>query len=76
MTPMTLIEEVRARRLPSPKTRRAIRLAAGVSQARMAAEMEVHRQTLIRWETGAIEPQGSNRERYAALLGALRQVSS
>lgn len=73
---MTLIEEVRASRLPSPKTRRAIRLAAGVSQVRMAAELGVHRATVIRWENGEQEPSGDARTRYAQLLVGLREVTS
>ena len=76
MAGMTLIEEIQARRLPSPKTRRAIRLAADVSQARMAAELGVHRITLIRWENGTSKPHGASGERYARLLAALRQVSA
>ena len=73
---MALIDEVRARRLPSRQARRAIRLAAGVSQTRLAEELGVHRQTLIRWENGTHEPQGEPRERYARLLDDLRQASS
>ena len=73
---MTLIDEVRARRLPSAKTRRAIRLAAGVSQSRMAEELGVHRLTFVRWESGEHEPRGENRERYAELLASLRQVTA
>ena len=72
---MTLIEEVRARHLPAVKMRRAIRLAAGVSQVRMAAELGVHRLTLVRWENGTIEPRGDNRAHYASLLAQLQQVS-
>lgn len=72
---MTLIDEVRARQLPSAKTCRAIRLAAGVSQTRMAAELGVHRVTLLRWENGVQEPRGESRERYAQLLAGLREVA-
>lgn len=72
---MRLIEEIRARQLPSAKTRRAIRLAAGVSQTRMAAELGVHRLTLVRWENGTAEPREGSRERYARLLAELREVS-
>ncbi len=71
---MSLIDEVRARQLPPAKTRRAIRRKAGVSQVRMAAELDVHRLTFIRWENGTIEPRGGNRERHARLLAELRQV--
>lgn len=73
---MTLIDEVRASRLPSAKTRRAIRLAAGVPVDRMAAELQVHRTTLIRWENGAQEPRSDARTRYARLLNELRAVTS
>lgn len=72
---MNLIEEVRARQLPAVKVRRAIRLAAGVSQVRMAAELGIHRLTFVRWEKGSIEPRGDNRERYARLLAELQQVA-
>jgi HTH-type transcriptional regulator/antitoxin MqsA len=73
---MTLIDEVRAWRLPSVKTRRAIRLAAGVSQSRMAEELGVHRLTFVRWESGKHEPRGENRKQYAELLVSLRQVTA
>jgi DNA-binding transcriptional regulator YiaG len=73
---MTLIEEVLAQRLPPVKVRRAIRLAAGVSQVRLAAELDIHRLTLIRWENGTIEPRGDNRARYARLLADLQQATS
>ena len=62
--------------LPPAKTRRAIRLAAGVSQVRMAAELGINRVTFIRWENAAMEPRGENAERYARLLTGLAQVSS
>jgi DNA-binding transcriptional regulator YiaG len=73
---MTLIDEVRSRRLPPSGVRRAIRLAAGVSQVRMASELGVHRLTFVRWETGVHEPRGESRERYARLLAELQQASS
>lgn len=73
---MTLIEEVRARQLPPLKLRRAVRLAAGVSQMRMATELGVHRLTFIRWENGTHEPRGESRARYAQLLAELQQVSA
>jgi DNA-binding XRE family transcriptional regulator len=73
---MTLIDEVIARRLPSVRTRRAIRLAAGVSQVRMAAELGVHRLTLISWENGTHQPRGNSAERYARLLDDLKQAAS
>jgi DNA-binding transcriptional regulator YiaG len=71
---MTLIEEIQARRLPPAQTRRAIRLAAGVSQVRMAAELGVHRLTFVRWENGTHQPKGDAGERYARLLSELAKV--
>lgn len=50
-------------------------MAAGVSQVRLAAELRVHRATLIRWENGDQEPRGDARERYARLLAELREVA-
>jgi len=58
MAGMTLIDELQQRRrLPPVAMRRAIRVAANVSQARMARELDVHRITLIRWENGTCEPK-------------------
>jgi DNA-binding XRE family transcriptional regulator len=72
---MTLIDAVRARRLPPPEKRREIRRNAHVSQGRMARELGVHRVTLIRWEEGTYEPNDEHRERYAQLLAQLRRVA-
>jgi DNA-binding XRE family transcriptional regulator len=72
---MTLIDEIQARRLPPVRQRRAIRLDAGVSQIRMAAELGVHRSTFIRWETGTQEPKGESAQRYARLLADLERVA-
>lgn len=67
-----LIAEVRAhRRLPKPAEARAIRLAAGVAQTRLAGELGVNRVTLARWERGTRRPRGRLLERYVALLEAL-----
>lgn len=72
---MTLIDEVRrARTLPPPHAARQIRLAAGVSQERLAAELGVHRMTVVRWETGERAPRGLQRAAYAQLLGDLQSV--
>lgn len=71
---MTLLEEVRAsHRMPSPAAARLIRVTAGVSQERLAAELGVHRMTVHRWEAGERKPRGHIRARYAALLQALQQ---
>ncbi len=72
-----LTDEVRrARSLPGPALARAIREAAGVSQVRLAAELGVHRVTVVRWETGERAPSGRLRAAYATLLAELREVSA
>jgi DNA-binding transcriptional regulator YiaG len=71
-----LVDEVRrARSLPRPAMARAIREAAGVSQARLAAELGVHRMTVVRWESGMRSPRSDQRTAYAALLAELQQVA-
>jgi transcriptional regulator with XRE-family HTH domain len=71
-----IVEEVRlARRLPSPRMRKQIRVDAGVSQTRMAAELGVDRVTLARWETpGDRTPRGELLEPYSDLLGRLQEL--
>jgi transcriptional regulator with XRE-family HTH domain len=72
-----LIEEVRAaRKLPPPSMARAIRLAADVSQERIAAELGVHRVTIARWEMGTRRPRGQLRIAYADLLQQLQETTS
>jgi DNA-binding transcriptional regulator YiaG len=64
-----LVSEVRtARRLPPPERARAIRVAAGVSQQRLADELGVHWTTLARWERGERQPRPKQRVAYAELL--------
>lgn len=72
---MELLDQVRlSRRMPPPAMARAIRTSAGVSQERLAAELGVHRLTVIRWETGRCVPRGEVRARYAALLTELQRA--
>ena len=66
-----LIKEIRHRHLTSPTVARAIRIRAGVTQARLAKELRVARVTISRWESGARRPTGRNCLRYAALLNRL-----
>jgi len=69
-----LLAEVKeARRLPPPAAAKGIRTRAGVSQARLAAELEVHRVTVARWESGLRQPRGALRAAYAALLLELQK---
>jgi DNA-binding transcriptional regulator YiaG len=72
-----LVDQVRlARRLPSPRIARAIREEAGVSQVALAAELGVHRVTLVRWESGTRRPRGKTLAAYVALLDQLREVTA
>lgn len=71
-----LLEVARARRaLPSPAMARAIREAAGVTQAEVAAELDVAPLTVYRWETGRRRPRGEHLLAYSELLGRLREVA-
>jgi DNA-binding XRE family transcriptional regulator len=54
--------------LPGPEVRRRIRVAAGIARARLATELGVHLQTVVRWEAGTREPRGELRVAYARLL--------
>lgn len=72
-----LLEEVRrARTLPPPAVAAAIRRSAGVTQARLADELGVHRMTVHRWESGERHPRGTRRAAYAQLLADLQMVAS
>jgi len=56
--------------LPSPKERRRLREAKSLTQADIAAEVGVTRETVRSWETGRTTPRGRKLEAYANLLGA------
>ncbi|MCW2496581.1 helix-turn-helix transcriptional regulator [Jatrophihabitans sp.] len=72
-----LLEEVRARhRAFLPEVAKAIRIAAGVSQPRLAAELGVHPMTVYRWEAGTRTPTSSHLVAYVDLLEQLRAVSA
>jgi transcriptional regulator with XRE-family HTH domain len=74
---MALLEELEALdiRLPEPARRKAIRRAAGITHDRIAAELGVHRLTVLRWEKGTSEPGFRVRARYAELLRAMERVA-
>jgi DNA-binding transcriptional regulator YiaG len=68
----TLLAEVQAEQaLPAPDACREIRRSAGVSQARLAAELGVAELTVSRWEHGTRKPRGEMRRAYARLLAEL-----
>lgn len=72
-----LLDEVtKAKRLPSPEMRKAIRREAGVSQTRLAAELGIDRVTLARWESGGRTPRGDLLMKYSDLLTELQGIAS
>jgi DNA-binding transcriptional regulator YiaG len=69
---LALDEEAALRHLlPPPAERRAIRLAAGVAAARVAAELGVTGQCVRWWERGRSEPSAVNLAAYVAVLARL-----
>ena len=66
-------EVLAARRLPPPAVQKAILQAAGVSQARVANELGVHRVSVARWLGGSRRPRGEMRQRYQELLEELQR---
>ena len=66
-------EVLAARRLPPPAVAKAVRQGAGVSQARMATALGVHRVSVARYESGARKPRGELRLRYMELLEELQR---
>ncbi len=72
----SLLDEVRTRpKLPAPGMAKAIRRAAGVTQARLAVELNVHPVTLSRWETGVRKPQGTDLTCWMAMLAELAEAT-
>lgn len=62
------------RRLPPPKIRRAIREAVGATQADIADELGIHRETVSRWESGERTPRGEKLVHYVELLDRLQRT--
>ncbi|MET9493205.1 sigma factor-like helix-turn-helix DNA-binding protein [Streptomyces sp. NPDC006552] len=54
--------------LPTPKERRRLREAKSLTQAQLAAQLGVTRETLRAWESGRTSPGGLKRESYTRLL--------
>jgi len=59
--------------LPPPKERRRLREAGSLTQAQVATEVGVSRETVRSWETGRTTPRGRKREAYAKLLNSLSE---
>lgn len=66
-----MIEELAWMRRLGPAGRRALRQAAGVTQAEIAAEVGVSRAAVCRWESGKRTPRGGPARTYARLLRTL-----
>lgn len=60
------------RSLPALNERRRLRVSARLSRAELAEAIHVSEKTIARWERDERTPQGSNAERYAAALHAIR----
>jgi transcriptional regulator with XRE-family HTH domain len=63
------------RKLPPPKVRRAIRLAAGASQADVGEVVGVTRQSVSLWEAGSRTPRGGHLDAYLDVLRTLRDLA-
>lgn len=66
-----LLQQVGYERRFRPERAKAIREAVGVSQQRLADELEVDRVTIARWESGDRTPRPESLVRYLDLLDRL-----
>ena len=62
--------------LPPVEERRAIRKAAGVTQAGLAHALDVNFAAVSHWENGRTTPRGRNRRAYAAALDQMRGMAA
>lgn len=62
------MDALRRRDLTRPPISIVIRRKAGATQADIAEELRVLRETVARWEAGTRHPRGELRDRYAQLL--------
>ncbi len=77
MTLRPITDALRLRRaLPEPKTRRTLRVAAGITQSEVAEAVGVSRGAVCRWEAGSREPRGRTRRQYAEVLALLARETS
>ena len=65
---------LRARSLPAPAERRAIRKRAGLPTSAIASAVGVSRQAVGMWEKGLRFPTGSRLDRYLRVLQQLRDL--
>ena len=71
----SLVDRLRATRLPPPYERRAIRKRAGASLEDVAAALGVQKMTVSRWERGTREPWPKHLTAYICLLEALAAIA-
>ncbi|WP_374325389.1 helix-turn-helix domain-containing protein [Streptomyces sp. AP-93] len=73
--PLAAVDELlsQATWLPASNARGALRRAAGLTQAQVAAALGVGRVQVARWETDRAEPSGVRRRTYSQLLQGLAQ---
>jgi transcriptional regulator with XRE-family HTH domain len=64
------------RRLPDPKTRRALRQRAGLPQSAIAKVVGVDRATISRWETGERDPENPHLRPYIETLDRLAREAT
>ncbi len=72
---MNLVHRLTQRRLPSPADARAIRVAAGATQAEVAQEVGVSASAVAAWEAGVAHPRAATAERYRTVLDALAKLA-
>ncbi|MFK0043340.1 helix-turn-helix domain-containing protein [Streptomyces sp. NPDC090741] len=71
-----MTESVEEPRLPSPKERRGLREAAGLTYEAVATAVGVRANTVRSWESGRTHPRGRKHEAYAAFLKSLAAASA
>ncbi|MFE6841597.1 helix-turn-helix domain-containing protein [Streptomyces sp. NPDC057686] len=70
-----MTESVEEPGLPSPKERRRLREAAGLTYEDVATAVGIAVSTVRSWETGRTDPRGRKREAYAGFLTALHPAA-
>jgi transcriptional regulator with XRE-family HTH domain len=73
MNERTVFEISEGRRGVRNGAGRALRLAAGLTQAEIAAAVGVSAACISRWESGSRTPRGGAAARYGRLLDRLRR---
>lgn len=68
---MSITDDAAAIQLLDPTTAKSIRERSGLTQVRIASELDVTPYTVQRWESGTSRPRGGMRLRYARLLASL-----